>query len=219
MVDVCERLGAWCADGGVECVPSYSTMLRAWNTKWSKCLKMLAMGTQSKCNDCETFKQLRRLANSLQDHQRISAGYRQHLQRAVYRPRAIGAHLAVCSQRSLTGLIAVTDALSLLRSCMDAMEQAKLKLPSNRSMAKQFANMWRPNCLLIGSIAFNLLECFWVVEPTVAKDSNLEITLLGRLLELVSQNVVLDLVSSFKVIIPGLGRCGSSLNDMSHMHH
>ena len=125
MVDVYERLGAWCADGGVECVPSYSTMLRAWNTKWSKCLKMLAMGTQSKCNDCETFKQLRRLANSLQDHQRISAGYRQHLQRAVYRHRREQhlqrAHLAVCSQRSLTGLIAVTD----------GMDQAKLRLPSS----------------------------------------------------------------------------------------
>ena len=187
MTDLYEHLRAWCSESGLTC-PSYITMYRVYGERWSGRLKMKTPSEQSKCNDCETFKQLRKLATSAHDHQRVTEAYHLHLRNAVYRPRAVQAHLAACSQRSLSGLIPWDDIMSLLRTCIDAMDQAKLKMPSATSMAKQFQTMWRPNCLLVGCIAFNLLEIFFIVDPGVAKDSNLEITLLCRLLELVADD-------------------------------
>ena len=40
--------------------------------------------------------------------------------------------------------------------------------------------------ILFGAVAFNLLEVFWVVDPDMRKNANLECTLFARLLHMVS---------------------------------
>ena len=71
----------------------------------------------------------------------------------------------------------------------DALDQAKLRMPRNMAATKQFANMWRPNCVPFGAIAMHAVECFWLVDPDIVKDSNLEITLMARLLQILSETI------------------------------
>ena len=192
LVDLYEQLRTWCGQTEAEC-PSYSTMYRAWTETWSHRIHMKPLGHMGKCDDCERFKQLRRLATSPEDHARIRKHFHEHLLTAVYAPRAVDTHLAFCSERSLRGLTPLLDVSNLIRSMIDAMEQAKLKMPRNIAMAKQFSTMWRPNCALFGALAFNELECFWVVDPDVVKEANLECTLLARLLHHVSESITVPM--------------------------
>eukprot|EP00969_Alexandrium_andersonii_P220752 9749744-Alexandrium_andersonii.AAC.1 len=69
LVDLYERLRAWCADGGAHEEPSYSTMLRVWNDDgWKTRLRVKSPSDHGKCNDCERFKRLRTMAHSPEDH-------------------------------------------------------------------------------------------------------------------------------------------------------
>ena len=47
--------------------------------------------------------------------------------------------------------------------------------------------------MLIGALSFQNLEGYWVVDPDIRKDSNLEITLLSRLLHLTSEKLAAPL--------------------------
>ena len=154
---------------------------------------MKPVGHMGKCDDCETFRQLRRLATSPEDHDRIRQRFHEHLISAVYCPRVVDSYLMACSERSLRGLIPLTESSNLVRTFIDAMEQAKLKMPRNMSMTKQFSNMWRPQCALFGALMFHGLEHFWVVDPDIIKEANLEITLLARLLHLASENITVPM--------------------------
>ena len=192
LVDLYEQLRSWCVATDVDC-PSFSTMYKLWNEKWSQRIHMKPVGHMGKCDTCERFKQLRRLATSPEDHARIREGFHEHLTSAVYCPRAVEAHLAYSSERSLRGLVPITDSCHLVRTLIDAMEQAKLKCPRNISMAKQFSTMWRPQCALFGAIMHQELEVFWVVDPDIVKEANLEITLLSRLLHLGSEVITVPM--------------------------
>ena len=75
LVDLYEQLRTWCGQTEAEC-PSYSTMYRAWTETWSHRIHydatIATIGMHmGKCDDCERFKQLRRLATSPEDHARI----------------------------------------------------------------------------------------------------------------------------------------------------
>ena len=51
---------------------------------------------------------------------------------------------------------------------------------------QEFASCWHPQMIFVGAVAFNLLEVFWVVDPDMRKNANLECTLFARLLHMVS---------------------------------
>ena len=70
LIDLYERLRSWCSQADVD-TPSYSTMYRMWTESWSSRLKMKPVGHMGKCDECQTFQQLRRLATSPEDHARI----------------------------------------------------------------------------------------------------------------------------------------------------
>ena len=188
LVELYDRLCASCADDGVQ-PPSYTTMLRVWNEEWKHRLHMKPPSDHGKCNDCERFKRLRALAQSPEDHANVTAAYHCHLRR-ILQARRIDDFYVRCSEKSLRGDIPLASENNMLRTCMDAMDQAKLKLPRNISSAKEFTSMWRPQMILFGSIAFNLLEVFWVIDPDVVKNANLECTMMSRLLHLCHEYLV-----------------------------
>ena len=184
LVDLYELLRAWCSETNQPEVPSYSTMLRCWNDDgWKLRLRMKSSSDHSKCSDCERFKRLRTLAQSPEDHASVTESYHLHLKRQI-QARRTDEYLVMCSGRSLRGDIPYTDHNSMLRTCMDAMDQAKMRLPRNISAAKDFASIWRPQMVFFGAIVFNLLEVFWVIDPDVTKNANLECTMMSRLLHL-----------------------------------
>ena len=129
------------------------------------------------------MKQLRRLATGPEDHKRVTIAYHAHL-RLIRACRACMTFLHTNSDRSFKGLISTHSTNFMAWSLQDAMDQAKMKVPRNISLSKDFANLWRPQLMLLGAIMFNVLEVFWVVDPDVPKNANLQVTLMARLLQL-----------------------------------
>ena len=79
-----------------------------------------------KCADCEKFKKLRSVASTPEAHKQVLQEYHAHL-RKMLRARHFDECLVSRSDQSLKGQLPPGD--STLRSCMDAMDQGKLKLP------------------------------------------------------------------------------------------
>ena len=80
-----------------------STMDREFNKNWYDVIKFRPMGTHARCSDCEKFKEFRKLATCPEDHARITAAHRAHLQ-LVKRNRAVNSHLCSLSEQSVHGL-------------------------------------------------------------------------------------------------------------------
>ena len=53
-------------------VPSFSTLLRAYQLHYKDCLKFRKDGDHAKCSICEKFKAYRRLASSPEDHAKVA---------------------------------------------------------------------------------------------------------------------------------------------------
>ena len=63
------------------------------------------------------------------------------------------------------------------------MDQAKFRAPRNTSNAKAMKDFWRPTLHTVGMIVWGLLEVYVLMEPDIAKDSSMQITMLCLALE------------------------------------
>ena len=79
-----------------------------------------------KCADCEKFKKLRSIASTPEAHEQVMQEYHAHLKKML-RARHYDDCLVARSDQSLKGQLPPKD--GILRTCMDAMDQGKLRLP------------------------------------------------------------------------------------------
>ncbi len=161
---------------------SRSTFRRCYRTSWKKTLKFRHVGVQSKCPDCERFKEFRRQATSPEDAAAVSTQYRKHLS-DMHLDRTIDARIAALAEKAVAGEVPREADDSILSCCLDGMDQAKFRVPRNLSLSKDFQNLWRPELHTTGAICDGVLESYWLAGPDVSKDSNLQVTLVSRLLE------------------------------------
>ena len=70
----------------------------------------------------------------------------------------------------------------LLSIQIDAMDTAKYRVPRNLAASKEFACLWRPELHLVGTITEGLSEVYWMTDQDVAKDSNLQVTVIAAAL-------------------------------------
>lgn len=91
------------------------------------------------------------------------------------------------AEEAVAGNVPVEAERSILSVCLDGMDQAKFRCPRNISMAKDFQSLWRPNLHVTGGISDGLAELYWLASVDVAKDANLQCTLVSRMLEQCAQ--------------------------------
>lgn len=161
---------------------SYDTFIRCYKDKWSQTLRIRNHGMHAKCNACERFKELRRQATSASDSKIITKAYHEHI-REQYYDRTVDQRLCAMSEEAVKGIIPLESERSILSCCIDGMDQAKFRCPRNISMAKDFQALWRPSLHVAGAIADGICESYWLASVDIAKDANLQCTLISRLLE------------------------------------
>ena len=67
----------------MQSTPSYVTFFRCYNENWKHCLKFRLKIMQSKCDDCERFKCLRRQAVSPEHAEAVRREYPEHVKSNV----------------------------------------------------------------------------------------------------------------------------------------
>ena len=166
----------------MESSPTFMTFLSCYHESWSSCLRFRSHITQSKCNDCERFKALRRQATTPEGAEAVRAKYYEHL-KSTYHDRAVDERIQQAALDATTTPAGVTVGRSILNMDMDAMEAMKFKCPRNLSAAKSMANLWRPQQGMIGALVDGCDDHFWLVPPDIGKNANLSTTLTADLLQ------------------------------------
>ncbi|CAK8987608.1 unnamed protein product [Durusdinium trenchii] len=65
----------------------------------------------------------------------------------------------------------------LFKVDVDACDEAKFRVPRNTSNAKALEAVWRPQLHLHGALSWGVVECYWILEGDVFKDSSTEATI------------------------------------------
>ena len=161
--------------------PSYSTFSRAYNENWKYCLRFRVKIMQSKCDDCERLKLLRKRAATPEHAEAVRAEHLEHV-RSTFHDRAVDERIQKAAYDATTTPAGVPLARSILNMDMDAMEAMKFKCPRNLGNAKMLAALWRPQQHMVGSIVDGCTDHFWLVPPDIVKNANLSATLTADLL-------------------------------------
>ena len=66
------------------------------------------------------------------------------------------------------------------------MTKAKFKVPRCPEMfaSKEYERCWRPSCHSVCAIAHGIVECYYVMNGDLKKDSNMNITLINRTIDI-----------------------------------
>ena len=68
--------------------------------------------------------------------------------------------------------------------------QAKFRLPRNLESTKEFSGLWRPQLHCVAVLAAGVVECYYLLGPEQAADSNMQATLLAHTLDVVRGELV-----------------------------
>ena len=166
--------------------PSYPTFCRAFHRGWVNRIKFRTEGQHALCTDSARWKAFRKNAFSQQDIARCKLGLQAHLA-SMMADRRLDASLnqlaadavSGAGERSSDGLVAP------LSMTIDAMDSSKFLLPRNLANTKQFQALHKAEVKMICVLVEGLEEFYFIMHPGVAKDSNLQMSLLTHVLGLV----------------------------------
>ena len=162
-------------------MPSYSTFFRCYNETWQHCLRFRPKIMQSKCDDCERLKLLRKQATTPEKAEAVRAEHKEHI-KSTFHDRAVDERIQKAAHDATTTAAGVPLARSILNMDMDAMEAMKFKCPRNVGGAKMMQALWRPQQHMVGSIVDGCTDHYWLVPPDVVKNANLAATLTADVL-------------------------------------
>ena len=69
------------------------------------------------------------------------------------------------------------------------MDQAKFRVPRRLSTTKEFERAWRPSLHGVAVLISGVLEAFYVLDCDLKGDSNMEMSLLVRSLDVVAEEL------------------------------
>ncbi|CAK0830784.1 unnamed protein product, partial [Prorocentrum cordatum] len=110
--------------------------------------------------------------------------------RSTFRGRAVCARLDRMCEESCRGQPHPeprSNEDSLLTLYIDGMDQAKFRVPRNLEATKEFEKCWRPDLHVVCVLVPGLTEQYYIMNTDLAKDANMEATLVAHALDLCSE--------------------------------
>ena len=77
-----------------------------------------------------------------------------------------------------------------LKMTIDGMDQAKFKVPRNTASSADLEPLWRPQLHVCGVIVHGHMGCYFIMDSDRAKDSNMNCTVMSRVLDLVREKIL-----------------------------
>ena len=162
---------------------SHSTVKQRYMDHWRKRLPFRRESQHAMCSTCTEFKQWRkRVPEGSPEAIRITAAWVKHMhdQKA---DRVLGDSIAHSAKVNFTapGLCTSDPCADLLNTTIDAVEQAKFKIPrlEKREMSKDAAGKWRPQLHITGMVMDGVQELWYISNCTLPKNANTQITYLA----------------------------------------
>lgn len=165
-----------CGDASV----SLATLRRCWNDRWSTHLKIRDVGQGKRCKICAELSEARQCAGP-DTLDGILEQYRFHID-SVMADRNHSVRSNHISEEDAQST--APDGAELVgKLVVDGMDQAKFRCPRNLASNAEFEGLWKPQLHVTGCIYHGVLEAFYIMSPDVAKDSNMESTVIHRTLD------------------------------------
>ena len=146
----------------------FTTFWTTWRKHYSHLLAHRRRNSFGKCNTCVKYKTVLKLVHTSEGRVWWSRQYAHHLL-SQFRDRGVYYHRRELSTLYSQGRLQVETTLQLI---VDALDQAKFCVPRHTPGAKQLQDCMRPRLHCVGVIAHGFLKAGYIIEPTIAKDSN-----------------------------------------------
>ena len=175
-----------CGPGAV----SICTLRRCWDERWSKFLKIRDIGQGKRCKICAELAEERVQAADPAAQAVVRDKTKFHIDSVMAdRNHSVrGNHIAEHDSRVVS-----VDGFGLIaKAVVDGMDQAKFRVPRNLASSAEFEALWRPQLHVTGCIWHGLIEAYFLMAPDMAKDSNMNGTILCRMLDLAREKQLKD---------------------------
>ena len=157
---------------------SHDTVKRVWLSTWQKSVRFRAASEHTVCNECTNFKLWRaRLNPNSKEGKALSSQYVLHI-REQLDDRRVSARIECMAAQNIKASSPPADVHGdILNMTIDAMEQAKFKLPRHHGLkGKDNSMYWRPQLHVTGVVVDGVQE-FWVLSScTLSKNANTQLT-------------------------------------------
>ena len=171
---------------------SFSCFSNVWRSWSPRALRIREKNQQGRCDLCAMYTEYRRKATTDVSRRDITQNYMTHL-KDQYADRTVYARICSLSETA-TGSWSrdLRDrTASVLSVCIDGMDQSKFKTPRNVSSSKLWDTAWRPVLHFTGVLVHGVGEYYYIGDSNMRKDSNANIELLSRTLDLVVDELLL----------------------------
>ena len=154
--------------------------------QWDQILLFQTIGKHATCTMCARYLELRKQSRTKEQRDAISTNQAKHLMliMADFDVVTFFDRLAVESARpkSLHETGPLSDSTVVFLR-IDGLDQAKCKCPRELAMSKEFETAWRPQLHIVCVLLSGIVECYYILEPDMYADSNMEMTLILRTID------------------------------------
>ena len=171
----------YCADVG-ETAVSLTAFTKCYKSRWKTVLRMRGHNLHQRCSICAKLSESRKKATSQEEKDDVASQHQRHLE-MVMADRNVDKRGDVMSEEYAKK--GDPFGASILKLSVDGVDQAKFRIPRNLASSKEFQAIWRPQHHIVGSIAHGWVECYWLMDVDVPKDTNTIITIICKTLDLV----------------------------------
>ena len=154
---------------------------------WKKVLQFQRVTDHARCTECARYTELRGQSMSQEQKENVCQNHALHIDE-IFLDRDVEEffdRLGVESVRiRFRSEVAPFSERSIVFVRIDGMDQAKFRVPRRLSMAKEFEKVWRPTLHMVGVVISGVLEAYYLLDCDLKADSNMEMTLITRSLDL-----------------------------------
>jgi hypothetical protein len=166
---------------------SKSTLLRVWNGRWKKFLAFRRFGQGKRCKVCARIDEERLQVTTAEERAAVAQEKKNHIN-AIMADRAISVRTNRAAEEH-SKVPSIDGDNQLLKITIDGMDQAKFRCPRNLASSAEFDSCFRPQLHMVGTICHGHFEAYFIMNTDVAKDANMNCTIISRCLDLLQQGL------------------------------
>ena len=164
---------------------SFTTIKRLYTAHWFAKLPFRRDSQHKKCDHCVEFKLWRRKVSAgSEEAKRLKNAYIKHIEDQM-KDRTVDARIAATAEKNAKSTSSpIRQSDDILNFTIDAMEQAKFKVPRHDGLnSKTNSGFWRPQLHVTGSVVDGVKEFWFLSDCTLPKNANTQITMVSTILQ------------------------------------
>jgi len=164
---------------------SKSTLYKAWAERWKKFIRFRNIGQGKRCKLCAQIDEERLNATTVDEKQAVAQLKHEQIKK-IKADREVSLTTNYMAEKDAINQTETGEG-QVIKIIIDGMDQAKFKVPRNLASSAEFEKLWRPTLHVVGVICHGHLEGYFIMPSDLAKDANMNCTVLSRTLDIVAK--------------------------------